>query len=638
MPATSKAQQRFMGIVHGLQKGTTKPSDVSGAAKKAAKSMKKKSAKDFAKTKHKGLPNKVKEALLSENPAASAAAAMVMMQMQNPDTGKKVKAITPLRNKDHKLHSKAKGIFKRLKDKFSKKKSQGTVHNYLRGEEVEEGFGGDLKDSDKQKFEKARKENAEQLGYELTGVTDIKEGKFSSVPTKKLVKTYKQMADERLSGSSALTFRLIAKELIKRKAKLESVNEADLKSQMKAEMDKVKKHRETMRKHSGKDKDKADRALARMKAAQARVDKLQDKIIGIKRETVDEDRDYKAEYKKYGSSTKAKKYRAELNQYNRKKGTYGNGDGKDASHKGGKIVGFEKESTNRGRAEKSRLKKESVNEGKVEPKVKAQLNVLAKRLTDLKRADTQLEKSMWEAIVVYTKIYNMVKDGKYFETGGFKQIPGSLELDHKRFSQKFSKQLDGIIKSTKDSVKRLKLKESVNEAKILTDKEWKKAHDIFIRNKFFPTMQRNFEKAIKNKDNHNFRTAIESVIRYMRGAPKSQLKMKIKESVNEAASFGAQVLLGGLAAVVKKAGMRPKTAKMMGGGFKVSKRDKVGFKMDVEIRGFDKKKTFKLQFELERGMLYVIIKNKPVKLGKYTMVAHTAQNLKKVGAALIGDK
>jgi len=78
-------------------------------------------------------------------------------------------------------------------------------------------------------------------------------------------------------------------------------------------------------------------------------------------ETVNE-RDYKEEYKKYGSSTKAKKYRAELNQYNRKNGTYGNGDGKDASHKGGKIVGFEKESTNRGRAEKSRLKKESVNE------------------------------------------------------------------------------------------------------------------------------------------------------------------------------------------------------------------------------------------------------------------------------------
>ena len=67
-------------------------------------------------------------------------------------------------------------------------------------------------------------------------------------------------------------------------------------------------------------------------------------------------RNYKAEYKKFQSSTKMKKYRAELNKYNREKGTYGNGDGKDASHKNGKIVGFEKESKNRGRAEKSRLK------------------------------------------------------------------------------------------------------------------------------------------------------------------------------------------------------------------------------------------------------------------------------------------
>ena len=79
----------------------------------------------------------------------------------------------------------------------------------------------------------------------------------------------------------------------------------------------------------------------------------------IKYESVTEEakRDYKKEYAKYGKSEKAKKYRAELNKYNRDKGTYGNGDGKDASHKGGKIVGFESESKNRGRAEKSRLKK-----------------------------------------------------------------------------------------------------------------------------------------------------------------------------------------------------------------------------------------------------------------------------------------
>ena len=71
-----------------------------------------------------------------------------------------------------------------------------------------------------------------------------------------------------------------------------------------------------------------------------------------------EDRDYKNEYKKFQSSKKMKKYRAELNQYNRRKGTYGNGDRKDASHRNGKIVGFEDESINRGRAEKSRLKVE----------------------------------------------------------------------------------------------------------------------------------------------------------------------------------------------------------------------------------------------------------------------------------------
>ena len=69
------------------------------------------------------------------------------------------------------------------------------------------------------------------------------------------------------------------------------------------------------------------------------------------------ERDYKAEYKKFQSSPEKIKYRAELVKYNREKGTYGNGDKKDASHKDGKIVGFEDQSKNRGRAEASRLKK-----------------------------------------------------------------------------------------------------------------------------------------------------------------------------------------------------------------------------------------------------------------------------------------
>ena len=64
----------------------------------------------------------------------------------------------------------------------------------------------------------------------------------------------------------------------------------------------------------------------------------------------------KAEYdKKFNKKPFQRKKRAELNRYNRKKGTYGNRDGLDASHKGGKIVGFEAYSKNRGRIEKSRL-------------------------------------------------------------------------------------------------------------------------------------------------------------------------------------------------------------------------------------------------------------------------------------------
>ena len=121
MPSVSKAQQRFMGLVHAYKKGEVPASQVSQAVKDAAKSMKKKSTKKFASTKHDDLPDKVREYLVSENPAAAAAAAMVMMKLQNPDTGKKISAITPLRNKDHKLHKKSKGIFQRLKDKFMKK-------------------------------------------------------------------------------------------------------------------------------------------------------------------------------------------------------------------------------------------------------------------------------------------------------------------------------------------------------------------------------------------------------------------------------------------------------------------------------------------------------------------------------------
>jgi hypothetical protein len=104
-------------------------------------------------------------------------------------------------------------------------------------------------------------------------------------------------------------------------------------------------------------------------------------------------RDYKAEYKKFQSSTKSKKYRAELNAYNRKKGTYGNGDGKDASHKGGKIAGFEKESVNRGRREKSRLKKEGkLKEGFSSSLIKKAIAIAKKMGGNMTAAVKKIEK------------------------------------------------------------------------------------------------------------------------------------------------------------------------------------------------------------------------------------------------------
>jgi len=272
MPSTSKAQQKFMGLVHAYKKGEVKGSEVSKAIKNAAKSMKKSSTKKYASTKRKDLPNKVKE----------------------------------------------------------------------------EGFGGQLKGKDKLKFEKARKANGEQLGYTLSDTPDVKE-----------------------------------------------------------------------------------------------------------------DRDYKEEYKKYGSSTKSKKYRAELNQYNRKKGTYGNGDGKDASHKGGKIVGFEKESTNRGRAEKSRLKKESSSEyGKSIEKIAND-----RKLKSISKKDRAL----------LLKIAKLMKKANEANT---KSIGGEelMKFLMKRFKMSKSKAI-ATMKKHKMDLSFLK-KESVNEvdrrAKSQIFSEWNK--------------------------------------------------------------------------------------------------------------------------------------------------------------------
>jgi hypothetical protein len=64
MPAVSKAQQRFMGMVHAAQKGDME--NPSPEVEKAADSMSDKDAKDFASTSHKGLTDK-KENMITRN-------------------------------------------------------------------------------------------------------------------------------------------------------------------------------------------------------------------------------------------------------------------------------------------------------------------------------------------------------------------------------------------------------------------------------------------------------------------------------------------------------------------------------------------------------------------------------------------
>ena len=65
MPAVSKSQRRFMGMVHAYQQGkldtSSIPKDVLDRIKAAAESMSKRASKDFAKSKEKGLPQHVRE-------------------------------------------------------------------------------------------------------------------------------------------------------------------------------------------------------------------------------------------------------------------------------------------------------------------------------------------------------------------------------------------------------------------------------------------------------------------------------------------------------------------------------------------------------------------------------------------------
>jgi hypothetical protein len=62
MPATSKAQQQLMGMAYAFKRGELAQNEVSPDIIQLANSMTMKQLKDFAATKHEGLPDKVAEA------------------------------------------------------------------------------------------------------------------------------------------------------------------------------------------------------------------------------------------------------------------------------------------------------------------------------------------------------------------------------------------------------------------------------------------------------------------------------------------------------------------------------------------------------------------------------------------------
>ena len=124
MPAVSKQQRKFMGLVHAVQQGKVPASKVSKAAKDTAKQMKKSDVEDFASTDEKGLPKKKSESYIRELAGGALQAAQTMTVMNK--TGKKISVATAknpsYKKKDPSAHKKAKSRWQRIKDKFSKKK------------------------------------------------------------------------------------------------------------------------------------------------------------------------------------------------------------------------------------------------------------------------------------------------------------------------------------------------------------------------------------------------------------------------------------------------------------------------------------------------------------------------------------
>lgn len=115
MPAVSKKQQKFFGIVRAIQKGEMAPTTPETA--KAAADMEKDDVKKFASTKHKGLPEKKKiEEEIKTN-----------RRISFPEMQKRVRAAEERRRNQKKESEKLYIDIKRKGVKFYDKKGTGRI-------------------------------------------------------------------------------------------------------------------------------------------------------------------------------------------------------------------------------------------------------------------------------------------------------------------------------------------------------------------------------------------------------------------------------------------------------------------------------------------------------------------------------
>jgi hypothetical protein len=179
MPAQSKAQQKFMGMVHATQKGDME--SPSPEVSKAADSMSDKDAKDFASTSHKGLPDKIKEMVLAELRSVRAIqtdyAKTLDAIQQNLEGYKKskgtpnenqyvqkLKALTAQKKKlSAELDAKVSGMYKDAELKVDEMNTTGGVEGY--STPFAFGKGEDEKTKGKRQAD-------------LTGYSVVKEGKY----------------------------------------------------------------------------------------------------------------------------------------------------------------------------------------------------------------------------------------------------------------------------------------------------------------------------------------------------------------------------------------------------------------------------------------------------------------------------